>query len=74
MTSTMRDDFRRIVPNRQSPIPCTFRMAPDMPFEDIYGNGGLLTTVGDLLKWNSNLASANCILPYRTHAEARLFE
>jgi len=29
----------------------------DMPFEDIYGNGGLLTTVGDLLKWNSNLTS-----------------
>ncbi len=26
----------------------------DMPFEDIYGNGGLLTTVGDLLKWNQN--------------------
>lgn len=25
-----------------------------MPFEDVYGNGGLLTTVGDLLKWNEN--------------------
>jgi len=28
-----------------------------MPFEDIHGNGGLLTTVGDLLKWNENFAS-----------------
>jgi hypothetical protein len=25
-----------------------------MPFEDVHGNGGLLTTVGDLLKWNEN--------------------
>jgi len=25
-----------------------------MPFEDVHGNGGLLTTVGDLLKWNQN--------------------
>ena len=28
-----------------------------MPFEDVYGNGGLLTTVEDLLKWNENFAS-----------------
>jgi len=25
-----------------------------MPFENVYGNGGLLTTVGDLLTWNEN--------------------
>jgi hypothetical protein len=25
-----------------------------MPFENVHGNGGLLTTVGDLLKWNQN--------------------
>ena len=58
MTSTQwRDDFRRIVPNRA--IAYSKRGADwrqDMPFEDIYGNGGLLTTVGDLLKWNRNLA------------------
>jgi len=29
----------------------------DMPFEDVYGNGGLLTTVGDLLKWNENFTT-----------------
>jgi len=28
-----------------------------MPFENVHGNGGLLTTVGDLLKWNENMAS-----------------
>ena len=28
-----------------------------MPFENVHGNGGLLTTVGDLLKWNQNFAS-----------------
>jgi CubicO group peptidase (beta-lactamase class C family) len=30
----------------------------DMPFEDVHGNGGLLTTVGDLLKWNENFAAS----------------
>jgi CubicO group peptidase (beta-lactamase class C family) len=29
----------------------------DMPFEKVHGNGGLLTTVGDLLKWNENFAA-----------------
>jgi CubicO group peptidase (beta-lactamase class C family) len=56
MSSTQwRDDFQRIVPNRA--IAYTkdskgVRML--MPFENIYGNGGLLTTVGDLLRWNQN--------------------
>jgi hypothetical protein len=27
-----------------------------MPFENIHGNGGLLTTVGDLLKWTRNFS------------------
>ena len=56
MTSTgWRDDFRRIVHNRAiaySESAGTFRQL--MPFEDVYGNGGLLTTVGDLLRWNRN--------------------
>jgi hypothetical protein len=29
----------------------------DMPFTNVIGNGGLLTTVGDLLKWNAFLDS-----------------
>jgi CubicO group peptidase (beta-lactamase class C family) len=58
MTSTQwRDDFRRIVPNRAIAYEQKGQdWQQDMPFEDIYGNGGLLTTVGDLLKWNANLA------------------
>ena len=28
-----------------------------MPFENVHGNGGLLTTVGDLLKWNEAFAT-----------------
>jgi CubicO group peptidase (beta-lactamase class C family) len=60
MTSTSwRDDFRRIVKNRA----IAYQQRGDsirqlMPFENIYGNGGLLTTVGDLLKWNANFATA----------------
>jgi CubicO group peptidase (beta-lactamase class C family) len=59
MTATQwRDDFRRIVPNRAIAYEQKGQdWQQDMPFEDIYGNGGLLTTVGDLLKWNANLAS-----------------
>ena len=30
-----------------------------MPFENVHGNGGLLTTVGDLLKWNHELRVAD---------------
>jgi CubicO group peptidase (beta-lactamase class C family) len=59
MTATQwRDDFRRIVPNRAIAYEKRAQeWSQDMPFEDIYGNGGLLTTVGDLLKWNSNIAT-----------------
>jgi CubicO group peptidase (beta-lactamase class C family) len=56
MTRTSwRDDYERIVPGRAigyQEIEGTFRQ--DMPFENVHGNGGLLTTVGDLLKWNQN--------------------
>lgn len=60
MTSTSwRDDFRRIVKGRTIAYQQsggTLRQM--MPFEDAYGNGGLLTTVSDLLRWNVNFASA----------------
>lgn len=58
MTSTSwRDDFRRVVKNRAIAYARTESgFAQEMPFEDVYGNGGLLTTVGDLLIWNTALA------------------
>jgi CubicO group peptidase (beta-lactamase class C family) len=53
--TSWRDDYTRIVKRRAvaySERQGTF--ATDMPFENVHGNGGLLTTVGDLLKWNEN--------------------
>jgi CubicO group peptidase (beta-lactamase class C family) len=59
MTRTSwRDDHTRIVKGRATAYSQTsggFRI--NMPFEDVHGNGGLLTTVGDLLKWNENFVT-----------------
>jgi CubicO group peptidase (beta-lactamase class C family) len=61
MTHTSwRDDYTRIVKSRamaytEDRASGAFRT--DMPFENVYGNGGLLTTVGDLLKWNENFVT-----------------
>ena len=55
--TSWRDDHTRIVKRRA--IAYTERQgtfAMSMPFENVHGNGGLLTTVGDLLKWNQNFA------------------
>lgn len=56
MTRTSwRDDHQRIVKDRAiayATAPAGYRI--EMPFENVHGNGGLLTTVGDLLKWNEN--------------------
>lgn len=54
--TSWRDDYSRVVHNRA----LAYSEAADgwhlnMPFENTYGNGGLLTTVGDLLRWNANL-------------------
>ena len=57
MTSTSwRDDHTRIVKGRAiayAPAPTGWRT--DMPFEGAHGNGGLLTTVQDLLRFTHNL-------------------
>jgi len=58
MTHTQwRDDYQEVVKNRSvGYIPDDddgWRML--MPFENVHGNGGLLTTVGDLLKFTHNL-------------------
>jgi hypothetical protein len=57
-STSWRDDFRRVVRGRAiaySPALAGFAQA--MPFEDAYGNGGLLTTVQDLLTWNEALSN-----------------
>ncbi|HEX5633136.1 MAG TPA: serine hydrolase domain-containing protein, partial [Gemmatimonadales bacterium] len=57
MTHTQwRDDFRRVVPGRvQAYEKERGAWVLDMPFTMVHGNGGLLTTVGDLLTWNAAL-------------------
>jgi CubicO group peptidase (beta-lactamase class C family) len=56
MTKTSwRDNHQQIVKGRAiaySTVPAGYQI--EMPFENVHGNGGLLTTVGDLLKWNEN--------------------
>jgi CubicO group peptidase (beta-lactamase class C family) len=53
MTHTQwRDDHKRIVPGRAIAYDQkNGEFVTDMPEEDAYGNGGLLTTTEDLLKW-----------------------
>jgi len=55
-----RDDFRRVEPGRAIAYRRPERgggWEQAMPFEDVYGPGAVLTTVGDLLVWNEALAS-----------------
>ena len=59
MTRTSwRDDYTRVVKGRAIAYsPARGGFSQDMPFENVHGNGGLLTTVGDLLKWTANFSS-----------------
>ena len=60
MTHTeWRDDYQKVVPGRAT----AYQRRPDgsyvtlMPFTNVYGNGGLLSTMDDLLKWNDALSN-----------------
>jgi CubicO group peptidase (beta-lactamase class C family) len=63
MTNTQwRDDFRRVVKNRATAYDGSgVTFAQDMPFTNVHGNGGLLTTVGDLMKWNAFLDTPSAL-------------
>lgn len=51
-----RDDHRRVVERRATGYSSgRSGWVADMPFEDSYGAGGLLTTAGDLLTWTEAL-------------------
>ena len=71
--SSWRDDYQRIVPgrahgySRQGNGP--WRL--NMPFMNVYGNGGMLTTVGDWMKWNAMLESQSLGAPLVTALETR---
>ena len=55
--SSIRDDYQRIVPGRAQAYSRqgTGPWRLNMPFMNVYGNGGMLTTVGDWMKWNTML-------------------
>lgn len=56
--SSWRDEYRRLVPGRAQGYSKAGPNAPwmlNMPFMNVIGNGGMLTTVGDWLKWNAAL-------------------
>jgi CubicO group peptidase (beta-lactamase class C family) len=58
LTSTQwRDDFRRVVKGRAQAYSRANggQWELEMPFENVHGNGGLLTTVSDLLTWTAML-------------------
>jgi CubicO group peptidase (beta-lactamase class C family) len=71
--SSWRDDYQRIVPgraqaySRQGNGP--WRL--NMPFMNVYGNGGMLTTVGDWMKWNAMLDSRSLGAPLVDALETR---
>lgn len=59
-----RDDYRRIVPGRSTAYsPRGSGFSINQPIEHVHGNGGLLTTVGDLLIWNESLEDASLAGP-----------
>jgi len=58
--SSWRDDYRRLVPGRAQAYTrqgATGGWRLNMPFMNVVGNGGMLTTIGDWLKWNAMLDS-----------------
>jgi len=56
--SSTRDHYQRIVPGRAQAYSrpgANRQWELNMPIMNVYGNGGMLTTVGDWLKWNAML-------------------
>jgi len=70
--TSWRDDHHRVVPGRALAYSggTTPRIA--MPDESAYGNGGLLTTVGDLLQWTTALAAGRPAAAFRDSLTRRM--
>ncbi len=65
--SSTRDNYQRIVPGRAQAYSRSGANTPwelNMPFMNVYGNGGMLTTVGDWLKWDAALDARTFGLPF----------
>src|SRR5919205_2030256 len=71
--SSWRDDYQRMVQGRAEAYSRgghgPWRL--DMPFMNVYGNGGMLTTVGDWMKWNAMLDSQSLGAPLVAALETR---
>ncbi len=71
--SSWRDDYQRIVPGRAQAYSRAgngpWRL--NMPFMNVYGNGGMLTTVGDWMIWNRMLDSRSLGAPLVDALETR---
>lgn len=64
--SSWRDDYQRLVPGRAQAYSREGDKAPwrlNMPFMNVVGNGGMLTTIGDWMKWNAMLDSKSLGAP-----------
>ncbi|MEJ0029012.1 MAG: serine hydrolase domain-containing protein [Bacteroidota bacterium] len=63
MTNTRwRSNFRDVIPNRAQAYSRNENVYElNMPFEHVYGHGGMLTTTSDLLKWNQLLEKHDAI-------------
>ena len=72
-SSSWRDDYQRIVPGRAQAYsrPGNGPWRLNMPFMNVYGNGGMLTTVGDWMKWNAMLDSKSLGAPLVDALETR---
>ena len=72
-SSSWRDDYQRVVPGRAQAYARQgngpWRL--NMPFMNVYGNGGMLTTVGDWMKWNAMLDSNSLGAPLVAALETR---
>jgi CubicO group peptidase (beta-lactamase class C family) len=56
--TSWRDDYTRIVKDRAIAYNAgRDGFTTEMPFENVHGNGGLLTTIADLLRWSQNFSS-----------------
>jgi CubicO group peptidase (beta-lactamase class C family) len=65
--SSWRDDYRKLVPGRAQGYSKSGPTAPwmlNMPIMNVVGNGGMLTTVGDWLKWNAALDARTLGAPF----------
>src|SRR5688500_3274216 len=72
--SSWRDNYRTLVPGRaqgySKPGPSAAWML-NMPIMNVVGNGGMLTTVGDWLKWNAALDAKTLGAPFVEALEAQ---